>query len=105
MSSELELLELRKNVLVARASLQRLKIGVELQVLREDLRWPRAVSAIAKSRPVRTALFGGLLVLVGRGRLARFVAAAAAALALAKVAAAFTHRTPAADASEPAPGD
>ena len=105
MSSELELLELRKNVLVARASLQRLKIGVELQVLREDLRWPRAVATIAKSRPVRSALFGGLLVLVGRGRLARFIAAAAAALALAKVAAEFTHGAPKASASEPTPGD
>jgi hypothetical protein len=41
--------------LVARASLERLKIGRELAVLREGLQWPRAVSAIAGSRPVRTA--------------------------------------------------
>ncbi len=96
MNSARELLALRKEVLVARASLQRLKIGAELEALREDLRWPRAVVAIATSRPVRSALFGALLILAGRGRAARLVRTAAAVAALFKMAGWFAQRTPAA---------
>jgi len=101
-NSARELLALRKEVLVARASLQRLKIGSELEALREDLRWPRAVAAIATSRAIRSALFGGLLILAGRGRAARLVRAAAAVAALIKTAGWFAHRTPVATGDEEA---
>lgn len=86
MSSPRELLALRKEVLVARATLQRLKVACEVEALRENLRWPRAVAAIAASPPARSALFGLLLLVTGRGRLARFVRIAAATLALTRLA-------------------
>lgn len=94
MNSPRELLALRKEVLVARASLQRLKVGHELEALREGMRWPRAVAAIATSPPVRSLLFGLLLLVVGRGRVARLVRLGAGAVALAKVAGAFARPAP-----------
>lgn len=94
MTSSRELLALRKEVLVARAALQRHKIGHDLDLLREDLRWPRAVAAIASSPPVRSALFGVLLLVVGGGRLARLVRAAAGLVAIVKLAGMFARHAP-----------
>lgn len=91
MGSAREFLALRKEVLVARASLQRLKIGVELDALREDLRWPRFAVAIAASPPGRSALLGALLLVAGRGRATRLIRIAAGALALAKLASTLTR--------------
>lgn len=107
MNSPRELLALRKEVLVARASLQRLKIGGELDALRESLRWPRAVAAIAASPQGRSVLFGLLLLLAGRGRVARLVRAGAGAVALVKLVSMFArpapHPAPGGDASAPSP--
>jgi hypothetical protein len=96
-NSALELLALRKEVLVARAALQRLQVRREIEVIREDLRWPRALVAIAASRPARSALLGALVVLAGRGRLARLVGAAAAVTAIVKASGLFAPRAPAQD--------
>lgn len=98
MNSSRELLALRKELLVARASLQRLKVGHELDALRESLRWPRAVAAVAASAPVRSMLFGLLLLVLGRGRVASLVRAAAGAVALVKLVGMFTRHAP-----QPAP--
>jgi hypothetical protein len=49
MSSASELLALRKEVLLARSSLQRLKSARAAGALRESLRWPRAAAAVVAS--------------------------------------------------------
>ena len=85
MNSRQELLALRREVLVARSALQRLKIGRDVDALRESLQWSRALRAAASSPPVRSVLFGVLLLVAGSGRLARMVRTAAAALAVAKL--------------------
>ena len=73
MSSALELLALRKDVLVARASLQRLQAGLEIAALRERVRWPRVASSIASSARGRSVLLGLLLMVAGRARARRLV--------------------------------
>ncbi|MGZ5039731.1 MAG: hypothetical protein ACXWBQ_03235 [Usitatibacter sp.] len=81
-------------MLVARASLQRLKVSRELDALRESLRWPRAVAAVAASAPARSVLFGALLLVLGRGRVAKLVRVAAGAVALVKLVGMFTRPAP-----------
>ncbi len=85
MNSRKELLALRREVLVARSSLQRLKIGRDVDALRESLQWPRALRAATSTPQARSLLFGMLLLVTGSGRLARVVRMAAAALAIAKL--------------------
>jgi hypothetical protein len=84
-NSRQELLALHKEVLVARSSLQRLKIGRDVDALRESLQWRRALGTAASMPQVRSLLFGVLLLAAGRGRLARMVRMAATALAVAKL--------------------
>ncbi len=79
-------LALRKQVLLARSAMLRLKAVHEADAVRERLRWPRAVTAIAASSRGRSALFGLLMLLAGRGRLARLVGGAAAIVAVVKLA-------------------
>jgi hypothetical protein len=85
-SSAREILAARRQVLVARASLQRLEVRHELGSLRESLRWPRLAASIGASSRGRSALFGLVLLAAGRRRLARLLGAAAAGLVLAKLA-------------------
>ena len=86
MNRPLETFALRKQLLVARSSLCRLKIRHEVEVMRESLTWRRAGSAVAGSLPVSSAVFliaaGGL----GHGRMARWLAFAGRALAIARLA-------------------
>jgi hypothetical protein len=89
MSSELELLALRKDVLVARASLQRLRAARDASAIAQGLRSPRAIASLAGSAPGRSLLFGALMLLVGRGRVSRAVRFAGGLLAVVKVALAF----------------
>jgi hypothetical protein len=84
-NSRQELLALRREVLVARSSLQRLKIGRHADALRESLQWSRALRAATSTPQGRSLLFGVLLLMTGSGRLARMVRMAAAALAVAKL--------------------
>ena len=79
-------LALRKELLLARSSLCRLKIRYQASVLRESLSWRRVGAAVATSPPGRDALF--LLAAEGLGhyRVARWLSFAARALAIAKLA-------------------
>jgi hypothetical protein len=94
-------------MLLARGSLQRLKIGLELDALRASLRWPRVAEAILASPQGRSASIGLLLLLVGRGRLARLVRVVAGALALVKLAGALSRlpRAPSPQSPEPPPSE
>jgi hypothetical protein len=92
MSSERERLALRRELLVARASLQRLRIANHAQSLRRSLRGPGALIAAATSGPGRAVLFGLAMLVFGRGRMARVVKVAGVGLALAKVARTFLPR-------------
>lgn len=88
MNESREILALRKDLLIARAQLQRLKIAREVGELRAGLSWRNAASTLASS-PGRSLGFGLLLLLAGRSKVANLVRIAAGALALAKVAGAF----------------
>ena len=87
MSRDGELLALRKDVLVARSCLLRLKAANELQSLRESLTCREIAGSITGSARVRSALFGTLLLVAGGGRLGRFLRVAAIGVAVARVAA------------------
>ena len=102
MNNRQELLALRREVLVARSSLQRLKIGRDVDALRESLNWPRALRAAASTPQGRSLLFGVLLLAAGSGRLARMVRMAAGVLAVAKLGAMLLHaaKAPAAVAQD-----
>lgn len=91
MNSGRKLLALRKDVLVARSSLLRLRAAADVQALRESLSCARVRTTIAASPVARNALFGALLLVAGGQRLARFVRIAAVALAVAKAAAAVAR--------------
>jgi hypothetical protein len=78
---------MRKQVLLARSSLYRLRMSHEIGAVRESARWPRIGIALASSPAGRAALFGLLApMIIGRGRMARLVRGAAIALAVAKLA-------------------
>jgi hypothetical protein len=84
-SDALELLALRKEVLVARASLQRLKAGIEIDALRESTRWPRVASSIAASPQGRSMLLGLLLAAAGPTRAGRLIRWAGGVVLVARV--------------------
>lgn len=74
----------RKQLLVARATLQRLRLRQESRELRRLLVAPRNVLAIAASPPVRSLAIGALMLALGRGRAAGLVRGAMTALAIVK---------------------
>jgi hypothetical protein len=71
-SSTRELLALQREVLAARAALQRLTAARDIAVLRESLAWPIALGTLAGSRRARPFVFGALLF--AGARLARLLA-------------------------------
>lgn len=91
MNESREILALRKDLLVARAQLQRLKIAREVGELRASLNWRNAASTLTSS-PGRSLFFGLLLLVAGRSKVANLVRIAAGAVALAKVAGVFARR-------------
>lgn len=91
MNESREILALRKDLLIARAQLQRLKIAHQVGELREGLSWRNAATAFASS-PGRSLFFGLLLLVAGRSKVANLVRIAAGAVALAKVAGVFATR-------------
>jgi hypothetical protein len=91
MSESREVLALRKDLLVARAQLQRLKIARHVGELREGLNWRNAATTFTSS-PGRSLFFGLLLLVAGRSKVANVVRIATGAVALAKVAGAFAKR-------------
>lgn len=84
MSESREILALRKDLLVARAQLQRLKIARQAGELRESLNWRNAATTLATS-PSRALVFGLLLLVAGRGRMANLLRIGAGVVALARV--------------------
>lgn len=101
-----ENLALRKELLVARSSLCRLKIRHEAREFRHNLTWREAGAAVAGTTAGRDALFLLAAEGIGRERTARWLAVAVQVLAIAKLAAlaAQTLRKPAAgppDAAQP----
>lgn len=97
-------LALRKELLVARSSLCRLKIRHEVETFRHHLTWRDAGTEIARTPAARDAMFLLAAEGIGRERTARWLALALQMLALAKLAnlAVQMLRTPPAGPADPA---
>ena len=78
-------LALRKELLIARSSLCRLKIRHEVQSLRHSLSWREAGAAAVQTEAGRDALFLLAAEGIGRNRMARWLAVAGQALAIARL--------------------
>lgn len=78
-------LALRKEILLARSSLCRLKIRHEAQAFRRNLTWREAGAAIAATPAARDAIFLLAAEGLGRDRVARWLALAGRVLAIAKL--------------------
>jgi hypothetical protein len=74
----------RKQRLLARSTLYRLTLQRDIEALRGALRSPRALLSASGLPPVRSLLFGTLLLVAGRGGLAGLLRAAMTVLALVK---------------------
>lgn len=81
-----EELALRKELLLARSSLCRLKIHYQADVLRHSLSWRGAATAVAAGPPARAALFLLAAEGVGHARMARWLTLAGRALAAVRLA-------------------
>jgi hypothetical protein len=103
MSRSLELVALRKELLVTRASVQRLRLAHQMGVLREELRLPRLAKGAMSSTAARGAIWPLVLMVAGRGRLGRWLRGAALAMSVAAMASRFMHG--AARASSPPDDD
>ncbi|HEX7559981.1 MAG TPA: hypothetical protein VF386_12330 [Usitatibacter sp.] len=79
-----ELLADRKALLLARSSLYRLSLAREGELLRESLRWRNLASSARHSGALRPLVFGALLLMAGRSRLARVLGVAARIIAIMK---------------------
>jgi hypothetical protein len=79
-------LALRKELLLARSSLYRLKLQGEVEAVRRSLSWPRAGMAIVSAGPARKLAFDLAVDVVGRDRVARYLTMAHRALAVARLA-------------------
>ena len=82
MSNELLLLSARKDLLVARVSLQRLRVANEMDMLRESLTWRRSASLVG-SRPILSVVVAATFFILARrhvGNAARWAGLALAAL-------------------------
>ena len=81
-----EELALRKELLLARSSLCRLKIHHQADALRHGLSWRGAATAVAAAPPARGALFLLAAEGVGHARMARWLTLAGRALAVVRLA-------------------
>jgi hypothetical protein len=104
MSSDLEALAARKELLVARASLQRLQAANELAGLRERLQWSRSAGSLLSSPAVRSLLVAVALLAVRRSRFARFARWAGVALTVVRIVRSTMGRHSAPSATESRPG-
>jgi hypothetical protein len=84
-NSELEILGARKQLLVARASLQRLKAAQAVEALHESLRWPRPAVALVTSPRAFSVIAALLLLVLARRRVGRAARWASVALALLRI--------------------
>lgn len=90
-------LSLRKEILLARSSLGRMKIRYHAETLKRGLSWRNAGAAVAASPAGRDALFLLAAEALGRRRTARWIALAGRAVVLARLAAialSFFRRPP-----------
>ena len=85
MSKRAELLALERDVLLARASLCRLKIQRDAIRLRQSVSLGQVGTAIAGSAPTRELVLGLLLSGLGGSRVSRVIAFASRALVLARI--------------------
>lgn len=92
MSRKLEELALRKQLLVARSTYQRLQLQSELQRLRQRSRWLGAGVKSLFSPPVNSALLGLAAARLGGGRTARLLALAGTALLVGRAVGALRRR-------------
>jgi hypothetical protein len=97
-------LALRKELLVARSSLYRLKIRHEVETFRHHLSWREAGAEAVRTPAARDALFLLAAEGIGRSRTARWLAVAGQVLAIAKLInlAVQMLRAPPADPAGPA---
>ena len=85
MNRRLELLQLRREVLVARSTMLRLRAARDVQALHESLSFSGIATSVTTSTRARSMLFGTLLVVLGGRGLAKALRLAAAVLAGAKL--------------------
>src|SRR5688572_20174431 len=85
MSSELEALAARKELLVARASLQRLQAANELAALRERLQWSRSVGSVLSGSGGRALVIAVALLALRRSRFVRLARWAGVALTIVRI--------------------
>jgi hypothetical protein len=79
-----ELLADRKVLLLARSSLYRLSLAREAEALRESLRWRNLASSATHAGALRPLVFGALMLMAGRSRVARILGVAARIIAIVK---------------------
>jgi len=91
MSSRLDEIAARRELLVARGAVQRARAALEVGALRESLQWRRSAAGLATSPRARSALIGVALVLLGRGRAGRILRAATLAIAVFRLARSFAR--------------
>ncbi len=109
MRGRAEVLALRREVLLARSTLLRLRIARDAAAVRSGFTLARAGLAVARSAPAREVLLGLLLAGLGGGRASRWLSLAGRGLVLARAALAAagwlrdTRRAPPEPAGPPAP--
>jgi len=85
MNKRQHLLQLRREVLVARSAMLRLRAARDAQALRESLSLSGIATSVVTSTRARSMVFGTLLVALGGKGLSRVLRIAAAILAGAKL--------------------
>jgi hypothetical protein len=84
-ASELELLAARKQLLVTRASLQRLQAGSEAAALRDRFRLPDSIGSVVRDPQMRSLAIAAALFAVRRPRFASVVLFAGIAFIVARL--------------------
>ena len=79
-----QLLAQRKALLLARSSLHRLALAHEADLLRQSLRWRNLASSARSASGLRPLIFGALMLVAGRSRIARILGVATRVIAVVK---------------------
>jgi hypothetical protein len=83
--SEGERLAQRKALLLARSSLHRLALAHETDLLRQSLQWRNLASSARSATGLRPLIFGALMLVAGRSRIARILGVATRVIAVMKM--------------------
>jgi hypothetical protein len=89
-----ESLAARKQVLVARATLERLQVQLETELVREGFRPRRLASAVAGTSQMRSLVIAAVLALAARTRFARLARWAGIALTVLQVVRSASRKEP-----------